>query len=274
MLIAIFQPSQKTKRAWLYARVPSFNSFSLKRPGLFGRVHIGLDLAGFIVTLVLELLATYYAHYEGVAITAILVMIFADIVIAIFAHLPMATIRYEANRQLYLLLKEIPRSRRRWSQARFRQRIGYFAILVSAALKIYWFMSIYQEFDTTSLFVMGCYLLAAVLHISCTGYLVFGLRFLFLWQREYSQHELSGGELFAVSEEQPLVVPILTSASLNESPAGPHRLVHNSNKATFQLEIAGLLYDEELNDLLARQYQPEQQDAIVRAGVKAQIDSI
>lgn len=263
-----FEPSKGTKEWCLYTHKTKQSFAGVTLPGLFDITHYEWQLIGFFVIFLLEGLATYWSYYEGVAITAILVSIFIDIVLAVLAHLPHKTICRLSNEKVFEV-GEISKSiQRKISKNKFISNLFYAAILISAGFKCAWFYLVYMTFDSTALFIFVCYIVGAILHISCTGYAIFTTIFKWKINKEYSRYIHSGGDEFTFDPNKPLPLLIETDVQLSLIAVGHHELVKKDGK--FHLLTRGVLTDEQLNDLIGRQLKPEQKRTMAIEGTRQQ----
>lgn len=285
-----FEPSPNTKAFWLYTRKREMTAFGVTRPGLFATVNFEWQVVGFFAIFLLEGIATWWAFQEGVAITAILVSIFADVVLAVLSHLPQPNITKLKNELLFVAGTNLANARSRLSSRRAVQRFFYLLIIVSACFKFYWFFAVYEVFDSTALFVLTCYLIGALLHISCTGYAIFTAIFEIKIRREHREYNSSGGASHAFNPQQPRLHRFDTAIELQPVTVGRHKIERTApprqtaseQKATdvtverertsdgFFLYTNGILTDKELTQMIGQQITPDQQRVVAVEGVKHQ----
>ena len=140
-------------------------------------------MLGFVCVFLLEGVATYWSSREGVVITAILASIFLDLVLAVTAHVYQKSICRMKNEMVYEDDINVGAIKNKLKRIMLKQHFFYLLIFISALFKIYWFLSVYRIIDATTLFIMTCYILGAILHIICTGYAVFT----FIFNRKINQ---------------------------------------------------------------------------------------
>jgi hypothetical protein len=125
-------------------------------------------------------------------------------------------------------------------------------------------------FDSTALFILVCYSIGAVLHITCTGYAVFTTIFKGMIDREYSRYIHSTGTEFTFDPNDPRELLIGAEVQLSPVIEGRHELVKKDG--TFYLLTKGVLTDDELGKMIGRQLKPEQQRALAVEGVRQQCE--
>ena len=263
-----FEPSSNTKAFWLYTKKREMTSYGVTRPGLFATVNYEWQVVGFFTIFILEGIATWWAYREGVAITAILVSIFVDMVLAILSHLPQRDITRLKNLKMFAIGTDLANARMQQSNRRMVQRFFYLLIVVSACFKFYWFFSVYEVFDSTALFVLACYLIGALLHISCTGYAIFTTIFERKINREHREYNASGGTRHAFDPGQPRPLRFDTAVELKTVEVGRHKIERAAEG--FFLYTNGVLTDKELTTMIGMQITPDQQRVVAIEGVRHQ----
>lgn len=263
-----FEPSEQTKKWWLYTHKTEESFAGIRLPGLFQTTNYEWQVSGFFAIFILEGLATYWAWNEGVAITAILVSIFIDIFLAVLSHIPQKKICRLENENVFEVGEKNKSNQRKINAKKLIRNLFYVAIVFSAAFKFTWFYLVYMTFDSTALFILVCYLLGAILHITCTGYAIF--TFIFNWKlrSEYNKYTDSDGQEFS---ENPMQLPIKTSADLQSVEIGRHRLVREDGG--FRLFTGGVLSDDQLKEMVGRQHSnPEAVRILAIEGVRQQVN--
>jgi hypothetical protein len=264
-----FEPTRSAKEWWLYTHKTSTTFAGVPLPGFFQTTNYEWQVTGFFTIFLLEGLATYWSYYEGVAITAILVSIFFDIVLALVAHRFQRPIAQLKNDLVFTENTSNKAKQKILAGKKFWQNFFYLLILVSALFKLLWFFLVYQVFDATCLFVFTCYLIGAVLHIACTGYAVFTFIFFRIIKREHNQYIKSEGAEFAFNPDNPLRSRIATEMELETVVVGHHELKKDSD-GKFFFFTRGVLMDKELFEMIGHQLSPEQKRTVAIEGVKQQ----
>ncbi len=264
-----FEPSSNTKQWWLYTHKTERSFSGVTLPGLFQTTYYEWQMLGFIMIFLLEGIATYWCYQEGVIITAILASMFVDIVLAIVAHIFQKDICKKKNELVYEDDVNLGAIKRNLASKQLKQRFFYLLIFISALFKIFWFFSVYGLVDATTLFIMTCYLIGAILHITCTGYAIFTFIFNRKLSKEYNKYLDSKHQMFAFDETLPLRSK-LSSTDLKEAEVGRH-MITKGEDGHFYLETFGILTDSQLWALIGKQIEPEQKRALAVDGVKHQM---
>lgn len=264
-----FEPSKQAKEAWLYTKKSTANFAGVQLPGLFQSVGYSVQMAAFIGILILEGIPTYLGYDNGVNITGILAAIFIDIMLAILSHWWHDKVCLFENE---LIVENNPVRKeflkRQVSKYKLRGYFFYFIILMSAAFKFYIFFEVYATMDTTSIFVLSCYLLGALLHIGYTGYFFYTSVYNYKMQKENDKFIISNGIQFGItgSLEQPIET---ANVELKETSAGKHKIIKKADNKYYFVTY-GVLLDNELAALIG--VQPTVAQTIVaREGLKHQL---
>ncbi len=264
-----FEPSSNTKQWWLYTHKTERSFAGVTLPGLFQTTYYEWQMLGFILIFIIEGAATYWCYQEGVIITAILASIFVDLVLAIVAHVFQKDICRMKNDLVYESDVAIGAIKRKLASTLLKQRFFYLLIFISALFKIFWFFSVYGIVDATTLFIMTCYLIGAILHITCTGYAIFTFIFNRKLAREHNRYLDSKHKEFAFDPSRPLRSK-LSAEQLIETEVGRHAIVKGED-GRFYLETFGVLTDAQLWAMIGKQIEPEQKRSLAVDGVKHQI---
>ena len=264
-----FEPSSNTKQWCLYTHKTPRAFAGVNLPGLFQTTNYVWQILGFIAIFLLEGLATFWCFLEGVVITAILASIFVDLVLAIVAHLYQKDICRMQNELIYEEQENAGRIERQLKSFKLRQNFFYLLIMISAIFKIFWFFDVYRIVDATMLFIMTCYIIGAILHITCTGYALF--TFIFNWKinREHNAYLDSNHTVYAFDKNSPLRTR-LNSQDVHEAQVGRHQIIKDPDGHIY-LETLGVLTDAELWTLIGKQVEQEHKRALAVDGVRHQI---
>lgn len=267
-----FAPSSNTKEWSLYTHKTEQQVEGVVHPGLFQTTYYEWQMIGLAAIVLLEVAATYWCKIEGVVITAILASIFLDVVLAVVAHVFQKDICRLKNRMVYESDREIGIIKKRLQSARLKQRFFYFLIVVSAVFKIFWFVTVYNVIDATTLFITTCYLVGALLHARCTGYAIFTFIFNRKMSSEHAKYVDSRGERSAFDPAKP--IPAIIAGPEDLAPVsvevGRHRLFTKEGQTL--LHTLGVLTDAELTEMVGRQPQPEQKRVLLISGIKHQME--
>ncbi|MBK7370438.1 MAG: hypothetical protein IPJ09_03190 [Saprospiraceae bacterium] len=188
------------------------------------------------------------------------------------SHVWVLNLNKDKNALVFSNNIEIQKLERRISRTNIIR--GFFQLLIICLgfFKFFWFYSVYQIFDATALFIFVCYMLAAVLHVLCTGYFFFTLAASFVLSYQHSLYLKSNGKNFHFDPLKPMSFMINTSLDLTECNAGRHSIQKKGNN--FYFEINGILLDSELNDMIGRQLKEEQQQVVAIEGVRVQYNML
>jgi hypothetical protein len=151
----------------------------------------------------------------------------------------------------------------------------YFLLIFSCVVKLYLFFQTYPFYNTYQAYiVIVSYTLGAILHILCTGhvinyYLIFKLRF----SKEWSYFIKSGGKVdfgqdMDVSAKLRTPQLIDTTIEIKLIKIGNQEIVKEENR--FKIITKGILFDEELNELIRQQETEAQKFAVAVTGKKLQ----
>ena len=264
-----FEPSSETKVWWLYTHKTPHKIAGVLLPGVFQTTNYVEQILGFIAIFLLEGLATFWCFSEGVIITAILASIVVDLVLALVAHLYQKDICRLQNELIYEEQNKQGAIALKLKSLKLRQNFFYLLIMISAIFKIFWFYDVYRIIDATTLFIMTCYIVGAILHITCTGYVLFTFRFSLKMKSEYKKFLKSNQTEYVRTKASQK----LNYKGIKEVVAGPHRVTKRKDGQIY-LETLGVLTDKELRGLILNQPDAESQGAMAKAGVRHQISML
>jgi len=266
-----FMPSRTTRKQWQSTHKTPKQVDGVTLPGLFQTTYFGLHVTGFFLIIILEGLATYWSFIKGTAITAILVSIFIDIVLALLAHLTVgANLAYKNE-----LIFESDTVKRQAIQFKIKGNNFFSAIfrvliLISAVFKFIWFYWVYLVFDSAALFVLACYLIGAVLHIYCTGYAWYTAFFkIRLWLEHRAYIKSNRLKYFFDKNHPGTSLPFDTTIAINETEVDRHKIVKDAG-GQYIFQTYGILTDNQLMTFIGRQGNAEQRRAVAINGVKHQ----
>jgi hypothetical protein len=266
---ANFQPNGKGLKAWLSTNKNPMNNAGVIRPGLFNEPSISSSL-GFLLILVIEILATVWVKEEGMSVATIIGTIFIDICLAVASHNFEGKIIQAKNELLFntnsLRGENVKATINRFS---FCKNIFYILILASGLYKGLSFYFLYETFDSMTLCVVIAYLVAAVLHIYNTGYAWAYWRFKMTMDSQFNDFMNTLGERYAYDKDLPRRSAIEATQRLTEANTFKHAIVKDENGNYF-FETKGVLLDTELSELISKQLTKEQQRIIAVEGVRLQ----
>ncbi len=194
-------------------------------------------------------------------------LIFVDLVLAIVAHLWHKEICRLKNENVYTEKEKNTANEQKITKLRVFTYFFYLLILASAFVKCFWFFDTYMILDSTALFVFVCYIIAAILHITCTGYAIFTFAFKIRIGREHNAYINSDGK--KLTFDKPLSGHIETNIDVDLAEVGRHKIIKGQDGSYYFL-TQGILTDKELREFIFRQKSREQQRVIATAGVEHQ----
>jgi hypothetical protein len=283
-----FMPSSSVKHLWLSTFKKEANIQSATMPGLFQSVNYSLLLAGVFFILILEIGATTIAYRYGVSWGAIGAAILVDFGLALISHWNHSKI-CETKNILFIEEKRQIRDQLNRELGSLKRLKWVFCglIMLSGFFKFYWFYIVYRIFlipfgistDAYTILVFCCYFFGAILHILCTGYVLFTsyfhyrihkeeTKYIYLSNNNKDDKEHGLDDLFE-SEAQPR--PINSNVELVPATVGRHKLYKNDENNQYILETTGVLLDEELRQIIDKQHNAEQRATLANQGIKVQL---
>ena len=273
-----FEASQKSRKLWrsIIKEHTPFGEFDL--PPLFKKVapSITFFLFGVFLILILEGYATFgVALNEGVTIWIILILIIVDFAFAYFPHWKIDAAVNQCRNEKFIADKivefkplddteDFEALRRRANahssnmeaeikRMKKNQKALYSFLIISAAVKLYFFFQTYPFFDTYQAYVVIiAYVLGAVLHILCTGHVInYYVRFRRSLATDKSTFNRTRGGTNASIHDESLInsKEKLTTVA---SSAHNQKIIVKAD-GTFYFDSTGILFDEELNELISKQ---------------------
>ncbi len=274
-----FEPSRTTKKLWLFVRKAPRVISGVTLPGLFQIAHFSVDTALFMAVLGLEIWGlANLLRLSGVSWVYMALPVFVDLALAIFRHLPYGALcRMENQLVVAKAPVELAILRRR-----IRSRkvfMGFFSGLILLAglfkAQIFW-AATYGSFDSLIAGILLSYFLAAIIHIRCTGFFLFGIfTSISLWldKRRYERGKSSGAAIDSTvtvgsrrhsHELEP-------SSDLTVVSAREQRISRVDGGSHFWFETWSLFRDEELEALASAQRTEEQSSFVAREGLRHQL---
>ena len=261
-----FEPSSVTKQWNYYTHKTKHRFAGITLPGLFDTTHYEWQIMGFFTILILESIATYVCWDYGIRIPLIILSIVIDIVLAISSHVFQKKICEYENNLICATREEVGKFENMLASVKFWKIFFLVLIYFSWIFKSYWFFSVYDIFDITTLAVFVFYFLGALLHCLCTGYAWYTSVFYYKVRREYNKYLNSQHRTYKNRIEYKTD---LGTTTLTEARIGRHKIQKESNK--YFLISSGLLTDAELRALIVDQVQSEPMRIVATIGVKHQL---
>lgn len=261
-----FEPSKDVKHLWLYTRKSFFHVAGLELPGLYTTKGFAQDAAAFVVVLFLEgwglyNLLTAIGSVSSYAVGGIVAVFLLDLTLAFVRHLPASSkCRFKNKRLLAKSPHEESDAEKPYKRIKWLSPIGSVLILVLAMGKVYLFYKLNDEITGMTASVLVSYLIAAILHITNTGYFLFGLIFSLFLTRDhnkwldksnpaYEKLSINGTRPFTIS------IPLNEKIDIKQASANDHviRKESGDGEETVLLKTSGLLTDTQLIALAGKQ---------------------
>lgn len=293
-----WEASPKTRRFWRFIPMPTSKNHGFEMPALFKGVNpiIRLLYVGFIGIFLLEGYATFaVAMTEGVPIEIITLLLFVDIFLAVLPHMLDGKRRDLKNlifigeysaKYLNLDQNEITTFQANYiankNKLAFRNFIKfllYVPIVISAYAKLYLFFGQYPFFDTYQAYIVFIsYSLGCVLHILCTGYVLMYWRFRFSLKRDQSRFANSNGKINKIEPRPDKLIKVKDNVKFilrTEQQTSNQSIALKSitmKDSKYFVHYQGILFDEEIIELVSQQNDLDQQIAVALTGKIIQIN--
>jgi len=252
-------------------------AFEFNFPGMFNTSHLNLTILGFVMIFVVEGFATVLAHSLAVNVIAIVIAIFVDVILAVLSHLFHSKIIINKNQQIFSDEGIRVKLKTQVSPLITYKNLFYLLILLSGVFKFWLFYIGYLSVDFICVGIFLCYIIGALLHISCTGYLLYTMYFAIKIHSEFQAYESSGMTRYIYDVNSPLRTIIDSEIHLNEAQRGEHKvklLKYDDNRREYCFESCGIMNDSDLNFLISRQSSPAQRIIVAKFGVKHQFTNL
>lgn len=268
-----FEPTSATKRLWLFTYKESSVFAGVTLPGFFQTSRFQLHLWGFILIFILEGLATYFTWELGANLVAILLAMVLDFLCAYLAHRKHADLCIAKNERIVATNTiEVQRFDSIIKKIENRHNLFKFVIYLLCAVKIsfYFLGTAMPFFDPTSFAVVAFYCIAALLHITCTGYFFAAINFTNKIQKEYASFIESKGVKHKGQQyfSQPVQTGevVLDECSIQNN---KHRIRRQEKQ--FYFETTGILTDADLVALITAQQNNQSKQVVAIEGIKHQL---
>ncbi len=270
-----FEMSVVTKRFWLYTRKFSNQYGGVTLPGLFQTRQYTFDLFLFIVIITCEIIGIINLQRVGqFNIIFVFSLFLADILFAIFAHLPKGKICRIKN-QLILAeeAEEISRLKKQKKIRVFISSIFKLLIVGLALFKVLGFYFLHGTFNGLSFLICLTYAVAAFLHIYATGYFLWETlviirvafehnKFLSIDKKTQNPYKTEGTFPHGFESKTPLNPATVNRHSLIQDPESADKYILN----TF-----GILTDRDLQNLIAQQSSRDQKSKLASECLRHQL---
>lgn len=269
----IFQPSRNALWKWLFTNKKEMLSAGITRPGLFSTYNLFTHLLGVVIIIFLEAAATFIAYDDGLLPLAVIVLLIVDFILAIISHIPSARIIELKNRVITISDSvEIENYYRKISKLNLIKNFFYFLIIISALTKIYivYHAVYYNQFTPNTIFITVAYVVGAVLHITCTGNVLYALYFNIGYYSGKSKFISSNGLKYCAEDSIDHKIINPNSLKFIECSYGNHKISKKGDD--YFISSFGILEDKDLTELINKQIEPEQKRKIAIEGVKSQLN--
>ena len=265
-----FEPSTQTREAMLYVRKKPMLISGISHPGLFGVHAYTVDWVMFILVLILEAIGLY-AFYNALeqsdtsiftAMMATGAMFLVDLVSAFYHHRFFTGINSKLEIESVLASKKVGTDanlsmQNNQDMVRGRKNKAFIfsmLLILFAALKFGIFYMLNEgngeiEYGVIA-FMALAYLVAAIIHIKVTGYLVHAVWANWLYGRDEKKFKSSNGTICRATEytielehhpEYADGLSVRTHEVVKVIPAG-------TKKPTYLLKSTGILMDKDIEE--------------------------
>jgi hypothetical protein len=269
----IYNPPLAVLNRYLFTRKKERTIAGITMPGLFSVYNFNETLIGFLLIFVLEFSATILAMNVGLAPLMVIVLIIVDFVLAFLAHIPRKKVLVAKNQRIiennqFSLLKINKRIR----QGRRFTYFFDFLLIVSASFKIFFVYELLGAsiFSPLGIFIIVAYIIAAWLHIFCTGDFVHTVWINRQNSAAIDQFKESGGAKNSATRIR--IVLKESNYILGPDDITVPSIVKEGN--TYFIDSPGVPDDEDLNRIIMRQLQVDLQRNVIEKGIEMQLMSI
>lgn len=266
-------PPLEVLNRYLFTRKKEMIIAGIRMPGLFSIYNLHETTIGFILIFILEFSATILAIDNGLQPLMVIVLIIVDFVLAFIAHIPKKVI-IESKNQLIIETNQFKTIE---IEKRIQRglRVTYFfdiLIFLSAGIKIYfiWELLGAKLFSPLGIFIIVAYIIAACLHVLCTGYFIHSLYLLRQNRAAISEFKSSGGTRH-VANTLRIQLDNGNYILVTGDETSPSIVKENG---VYFIESPGVLSDEDLNRLVSKQINATLQINIIKKGIEMQLTSI
>ena len=286
-----FEPSLNTKNAWTFTRKSAYTPApGMRLPGLFTTKGFDTDALAVALVICLEawglisLVSSFglfdtEGNFNLLGVGGVVAAFLLDLTLAIGRHLPAGReCRYKNQDVLAETVQEKQKLLDERGRLWLLSPVCVVLISALAALKIFIFYKLNENFTGLTASVFVSYLLAAIIHINNTGYFVAALWFSHKVKKDYKKWARSGPEAvdLTIHRRRPfnIVISGENKIKINLIKAGEHLIRagrKEDNEATYVLETYGVLTDRGLADLVGQQPTADAKSLLARVGLAAQL---
>ncbi len=266
-------PPLEVLNRYLFTRKKEMVIAGIRMPGLFSIYNLHETTIGFILIFILEFSATVLAVDNGLQPLMVIVLIIVDFVLAFIAHIPKKLI-LEGKNQLIIETNQfkIIEIEKRIQRGLRIAYIFNILIFISAGIKIYfiWELLNTSMFSPLGIFIIVAYIIAACLHVLCTGYFIHTTYLLRQNRAAINDFKSSGG---TKHRAMTLRVP-LESGNYILVPGDAISPAIIKEGGDYFIESPGVPSDEDLNKLVRQQVNSTLQINIIKKGIEMQLTAI
>lgn len=281
-----WEAQKKTLDYWKFIPMKYTKYTGFDMPPLFKGVNpiIKWLIVGFFGIFILEGFATFgVAMTEGVPIEIIALLIIVDILFAILPHLLDGT-RTDLKNFIFIgkyhdEVLNLDNDEKKKYKAGYISKQDklknlntiriflYLPIILSALVKLWLFFSQYPFFDTYQAYiVIICYTVGCFLHILCTGHVIMYWRFRGKLNKDRKHFSSSNSEVNRAIIRPDKLINIKGNLVFQIPDHNQHRQKVVTLNNLYYLHYEGILFDEEINDLIGHQEGLKQELAIAVTG--------
>ncbi len=268
-----YNPPQEVLNRYLFTRKKERTIAGITMPGLFSVYNFHETLVGIILILGFETAAIYIAIEDGLRPLVVIILMAVDFVLAFLAHLPKKSILIAKNQRIVATnnFNHIKIGKQIW-RGNIISMIFAFSIIFSAFVKIFFILrDVYDwEIGPETIFIIVAYLIAAFLHIFCTGDFIHTI---FIEVQNYfafKKFEESNGDINQAIE---LLIP-LTEGNYVLGPIDIACPKIERRSDGIYIVSPGVPDDKDLHELVLRQTNVNLQAEIIRKGIEMQLMAI
>ncbi len=272
-----YNPPAEVLQRYLYTRKKERTIAGITIPGMFSVYNFHETLLGVLLILSFEVAAIYMAIGAGLLPLVVIILMVVDFVLAFLAHMPKRSILIAKNQQLI--------SSKVFEQIRIEKRINNgqmiklffdFLIIISAVVKIYFILRdvYFWQIIPATVFITVAYLIAAFLHMYCTGDFIHTLFLNIQNSMAVRKFTNTNGTINQARERQiKLADPFVNESYVLGPDTTKHPKIEKRSDG-FYIVSPGIPDDNDLHELILRQTNQNFQGEVIRKGIILQLQEI
>jgi len=269
----IYNPPLAVLDRYLFTRKKERIIAGITMPGLFSIYNFHETLIGFILIFVLEFAATLLAIDIGLQPLMVVVLIVVDFILAVIAHIPHKSVLLAKNQRIIESNQfQVIKINRRISKGKLFAIFFDSLLLISAACKIFFIWELLRDgiFSPLGIFIVIAYLIAAWLHILCTGDF-----FHTVWINRQNNSAIAGfKESGGVKNSATRIRFLLDEGNYILGPDDETMPAIIMEQNVYYIDSPGVPDDEDLNRIIMRQLHVELQRNVIVKGIEMQLMAI